>query len=322
MRAPAAGYIVRRILSLLPVWLGISLLAFALANLAPGDPAQMILLRQTGELPTEEEVARLREQLGLDDPFPVRYVRWLADAARGDLGTSFRTGEPVLTALVDRFPATLQLALAALLIGLLVGIPLGVLSAVRRDSPLDHASRIGVLLGASIPNFWLGYLLILLFAVALGWLPVAGAGTWQHLVLPALTLGAGGAAGITRLTRATVLEELATDYVRTARAKGLPERLVVARHALRNALNPVLTLSGLRFAGLLAGAVVVETVFAWPGIGSFVVDSIYDRDYPTIQGFVIFTGTVFLMLNLLVDLGYAWLDPRVRLTGQATGGSH
>ncbi|CAN5451260.1 ABC transporter permease [soil metagenome] len=315
MTAPEIGYIARRILSLMPVWLGISLLAFSLANLAPGDPAQLILLRQTGELPTEEAVQRLREQLGLDDPFPVRYARWLADAAQGDLGTSYRTGEPVLWALVERFPATLQLAVAALLIGLSIGIPLGVLSAVRRDSGLDHASRVGVLLGASIPNFWLGYLFILLFAVALGWLPVAGAGSWQHLVLPALTLGVGGAASLTRLTRSTVLEELQADYVRTARAKGLAERAVVMRHALRNALNPIVTLTGMRFGGLLAGAVVVETVFAWPGIGKFLVDAIYDRDYPTIQGFVLFTGTVFVLLNLLVDLGYAWLDPRVRLTG-------
>ncbi|MGI9180421.1 MAG: nickel ABC transporter permease [Longimicrobiaceae bacterium] len=315
MTAPEIGYIARRILSLMPVWLGISLLAFSLANLAPGDPAQLILLRQTGELPTEEAVQRLREQLGLDDPFPVRYARWLADAAQGDLGTSYRTGEPVLGALLERFPATLQLAVAALLIGLSIGIPLGVLSAVRRDSGLDHASRVGVLLGASIPNFWLGYLFILLFAVALGWLPVAGAGSWQHLVLPALTLGVGGAASLTRLTRSTVLEELQADYVRTARAKGLAERAVVMRHALRNALNPIVTLTGMRFGGLLAGAVVVETVFAWPGIGKFLVDAIYDRDYPTIQGFVLFTGTVFVLLNLLVDLGYAWLDPRVRLTG-------
>ncbi|CAN5873488.1 MAG: ABC transporter permease [Gemmatimonadota bacterium] len=315
MTAPEIGYIARRILSLVPVWLGISLLAFSLANLAPGDPAQLILLRQTGELPTEEAVQRLREQLGLDDPFPVRYARWLADAAQGDLGTSYRTGEPVLGALLERFPATLQLAVAALLIGLSIGIPLGVLSAVRRDSGLDHASRVGVLLGASIPNFWLGYLFILLFAVVLGWLPVAGAGSWQHLVLPALTLGVGGAASLTRLTRSTVLEELQADYVRTARAKGLAERAVVMRHALRNALNPIVTLTGMRFGGLLAGAVVVETVFAWPGIGKFLVDAIYDRDYPTIQGFVLFTGTVFVLLNLLVDLGYAWLDPRVRLTG-------
>jgi peptide/nickel transport system permease protein len=176
-----------------------------------------------------------------------------------------------------------------------------------------------VLLGASIPNFWLGYLFILLFAVGLGWLPVAGWGSWQHLVLPALTLAVGGIAGLTRLTRSTVIEELQADYVRTARAKGLPERAVV-RHALRNALNPIVTLTGVRFGRLLAGAVVVETVFAWPGIGKLVVDAIYDRDYPTIQGFVLFTGTVFVLLNLLVDLGYAWLDPRVRLTGKGNGG--
>jgi peptide/nickel transport system permease protein len=319
MNSPALAYVARRILSLLPVWVGISLLAFALANLAPGDPAQLILLRQTGELPTEEAVQRLREQLGLDDPFPVRYGRWLADAARGDLGTSLRTGEAVLQALLDRFPATLLLAVAALLLGLLIGIPLGTLAAARRDSGFDHASRIGVLLGASIPNFWLGYLFILLFAVGLGWLPVAGWGSWQHLVLPALTLAVGGIAGLTRLTRSTVIEELQADYVRTARAKGLPERAVV-RHALRNALNPIVTLTGVRFGRLLAGAVVVETVFAWPGIGKLVVDAIYDRDYPTIQGFVLFTGTVFVLLNLVVDLGYAWLDPRVRLTGKGNGG--
>jgi peptide/nickel transport system permease protein len=319
MNSPALAYVARRILSLLPVWVGISLLAFALVNLAPGDPAQLILLRQTGELPTEEAVQRLREQLGLDDPFPVRYGRWLADAARGDLGTSLRTGEAVLQALLDRFPATLLLAVAALLLGLLIGIPLGTLAAARRDSGFDHASRIGVLLGASIPNFWLGYLFILLFAVGLGWLPVAGWGSWQHLVLPALTLAVGGIAGLTRLTRSTVIEELQADYVRTARAKGLPERAVV-RHALRNALNPIVTLTGVRFGRLLAGAVVVETVFAWPGIGKLVVDAIYDRDYPTIQGFVLFTGTVFVLLNLLVDLGYAWLDPRVRLTGKGNGG--
>jgi peptide/nickel transport system permease protein len=319
MNSPALAYVARRILSLLPVWVGISLLAFALANLAPGDPAQLILLRQTGELPTEEAVQRLREQLGLDDPFPVRYGRWLADAARGDLGTSLRTGEAVLQALLDRFPATLLLAVAALLLGLLIGIPLGTLAAARRDSGFDHASRIGVLLGASIPNFWLGYLFILLFAVGLGWLPVAGWGSWQHLVLPALTLAVGGIAGLTRLTRSTVIEELQADYVRTARAKGLPERAVV-RHALRNALNPIVTLTGVRFGRLLAGAVVVETVFAWPGIGKLVVDAIYDRDYPTIQGFVLFTGTAFVLLNLVVDLGYAWLDPRVRLTGKGNGG--
>ena len=313
----AARYVTRRLLHLVLVWLGISLLAYSLANLAPGDPAEMILLRQTGEIPTEEAVQRLRQELGLDDPFPVRYARWLSAAVHGDLGTSYRTGEPVLRSLSERFPATLELAVAALLIGLVISLPIGVLSAVHRDSALDHGSRLAALLGASIPSFWLGYVLILLFAVTLNLLPVAGRGGWQYLVLPALTLGVGSAASLTRLTRSSLLEVLEEDYVRTARAKGLPKRAVIVRHALRNALNPIVTLAGVRFGWLLAGAIVVETVFAWPGIGKYVIDSIYDRDYPAIQGFVLFTGTVFVMLSLLVDLSYLWLDPRVRLSGSA-----
>jgi peptide/nickel transport system permease protein len=317
---PAAIYYIgRRLFSLVPALLGVSLLAFGLANLAPGDPAQLILLRQTGEIPSEEAVGRLRRELGLDDPLPVRYLRWLSHTTRGELGTSYRTGGPVLQELAEGFPATLQLAAAALAIGVMIALPLGVLSAARRHSGLDHASRLAALLGASVPSFWLGYVLILLFAVRLGLLPVGGRGGWEHLVLPALTLGIGGAASLMRLTRSSLLEELERDYVRTARAKGLPERVVIGRHALRNALNPIVTLTGLRLGGLLAGAVVVETVFAWPGIGKHVVDAIYDRDYPTIQGFVLFMGTVFVLLNLLVDLSYLWLDPRVRLAGRPGG---
>lgn len=315
VRPRVAGYAARRVLHLVPVWLGISLLAFGLANLAPGDPAQIVLLRRTGELPTAEAVRQLRGQLGLDAPIPVRYARWLADAVRGDLGMSYRTGEPVLKGLSDHLPATLQLATVALLFGLLIGLPSGVLSAVHRGSLVDHGFRVASLLGASVPSFWLAYLFILLFSVALGLLPVAGRGSWEHLILPALTLGAAGAAALARLTRTSLLEELGLDYVRTARAKGLPERTVILRHALRNALNPVLSLTGVRFGQLLGGAVIVETIFAWPGIGSFVLHSIYDRDYPTIQGFVLFMGTIFVLLNLLVDLSYPWLDPRVRLVG-------
>ena len=314
-----ARYLSRRVLYLVPVWLGISLLAYGLSTLAPGDPARILLQRQFGEIPSEEAVQEMRHQLGLDDPFPIRYARWLAHAARGDLGTSFHTGEPVLRALADRFPATLQLATAALLVGLVISLPLGVVSAVRRDAPIDHGSRLLALLGASMPSFWLGYVLIITFAVALKLLPVAGYGDLPHLVLPALTLGLGAAASLTRLTRASLLEVLEEDYVRTARAKGLPEAATVLRHALRNALIPITTLIGMRFGHLLGQAFIVETVFAWPGIGKYVVDSIYDRDYPTIQGFVLFTGTVFVLLNLLVDLSYPWLDPRVRLAGGPEG---
>lgn len=307
-------YLLRRLIYLVPVWLGISFVAFSLANLTPGDPARLMLQRQLERQPTAEEVARARSDLQLDDPFLVRYVRWLADALTGDLGTSYRTGESVLGALIERFPNTLQITVLGLLAALAVALPLGVMSAVWRRSPLDHLSRIIALLGASMPSYWVAYLLILIFAVRLKVLPVAGQGTWQHLVLPSVTLGLGASASLMRLTRSEMLEVLGQDFIRTSRAKGLGPRAVVIGHALRNALIPVTTVAGLRFAGLLGGAVIVETIFAWPGIGKFVLDSIFDRDYPVVQGFVLFMGTVFLLINLLVDLSYAWLDPRIRLS--------
>jgi peptide/nickel transport system permease protein len=308
-------YLLRRLVYLLPVWLGISFVAFALANLTPGDPARLMLQRQLARQPTAEEVGRARQDLGLDAPFVVRYVRWLGDAVSGDLGTSYRTGEPVLGALLSRFPVTLQIALLGVLGAIAVALPLGVLAAVWRNSPVDHLSRVLALLGASMPNYWVAYLLILVFAVQLHLLPVAGRGSWQHLILPAVTLGLAACASLMRLTRSEMLETLGQDFVLTGQAKGLRPRRVVLGHALRNALIPVVTVAGLRFAGLLGGAVIVETIFAWPGIGKFVVDSIFDRDYPVIQGFVVFMGSVFLLINLAVDLSYAWLDPRVRLSG-------
>lgn len=298
------------------MWLGVSFLAFGVANLAPGDPAEMILQRQTGEPPGAEAVAQLREELGLDAPFMVRYARWTRGALTGDLGISYRNGSPVRDVLLDSFPNTLRLAVSALLLGLAISLPLGVFAAVRRNSLADHASRIVALVGTSLPSFVLGYVLILLFAVTFRLLPVAGSDGWRYLVLPAITLGLGEAAALTRLTRASMLEVLAEDYVRTARAKGVPARSVFVRHALRNALNPLVTLSGIRFGRLLGGAVIVETVFARPGIGRTVVDAIQDRDYPTIQGFILVMGTVFVLANLLVDLSYLWLDPRVRLTAR------
>lgn len=312
-------YLLRRLANVVLVWLGISLLAYSLANLAPGDPAYIMLRRQTGEVPSDAEVQALRAELGLNDPFPIRYGRWLGHAVTGDLGTSYRTGEPVLRGLSDRFMATLEVAVSALLVAVAVALPLGITSAVRRNGALDHASRLVALIGASMPSFWLGYVLIIVFAVSLKLLPVAGYGTPQHLLLPALTLGLGAAAGLTRLTRASLLEVLDEEYVRTARAKGLSERAAVLRHALRSALIPIITIVGMRFGFLLGGAVIVETVFAWPGVGKFVVDSIYDRDYPVIQGFVLFMGTVFVLLNLLVDVSYVWLDPRIRLDADQQG---
>ena len=297
----------------MPVWLGISILAFALALLAPGDPVRQVLQAGGIDAPSPEQVMEMRRELGLDAPGPVRYARWLGGAVRGDLGSSYRTGEPVLQSLIDRFPRTAVLALIAVGLGLVIAVPLGVISAVFRDSPVDQLARLGALVGASVPSFWLAYLLILFFAVQMRVLPVAGASEPRHIVLPALTLAIGAAASLTRLTRSAMLEELFQDYVRTARSKGLRERVVVVTHALRNALIAIVTITGIRLAALLGGAVIVETIFAWPGIGKYVVDSIFNRDYPTIQGFVLFTGTVVLLVNLAVDVSYVWLDPRVRL---------
>ena len=311
-----ARYLLRRLVYLVPVWLGISFVAFALANLTPGNPARLMLQGQLDRQPTAEEVARAEREFGLDDPFLVRYVRWLGDAATGDLGASYRTGEAVLGALLGRFPSTLQIAALSLLGAVAVALPVGVLAAVWRYSPLDHLSRVLALFGAAMPSYWVAYLLILVFAVRLHLLPVAGRGTWQHLVLPSVTLGLAVCASLMRLTRSEMLEVLGQDFVRTGRAKGLGPRAVLVGHALRNALIPVLTVAGLRFAGLLGGAVIVETIFAWPGIGKFVVDSIFARDYPVIQGFVVFMGSVFLLINLAVDLSYALLDPRIRLGGR------
>lgn len=313
------SYVARRAAALIPVWILISLFAFSLANLAPGDPAELFLRRQTGEAPSAEAVALLRSELGLDAAFPVRYARWLGDAVTGDLGISYRTGSPVASELRERFGVTLELAVPAFLLAILIGLPIGVLAAVRRNSMLDHATRVAALIGSSMPGYWLGYVLILALAVNFGLFPVAGRGDWRHLALPALTLALGAAAGLARLTRSSILDVLGDDYVRTARSKGSSEPRVVWRHAFRNALIPVVTVLGISFGHLVAGAAIVETVFAWPGLGKHVIDSIYDRDYPTIQGFVLFTGTVFVVINLVVDLLYVWLDPQVRLAKRRLG---
>ncbi|MFN8665186.1 MAG: nickel ABC transporter permease [Thermomicrobiales bacterium] len=307
------SFLIRRLLYLAPLWVGISLIAFILASLAPGDPARMSAQELAGRPPTPEEVAAERERLGLSAPFPVRYVHWLGNAVQGDFGFSYRSGEPVTAALLQRLPSTLQLAAAATLLAVALALPLGVLGAIRRNSPADHLTRAVAMAGASMPSYWLAYLLILVFAVRLHWLPVSGRGGWQHLVLPAVALGLGSAAVLMRLTRAELLETLNQDYVQTGRAKGLSESRVVTGHALRNALIPVVTMTGIQFGTLLGGAAIVETVFAWPGIGKFLVDSISARDYPVIQGFVIVAGTTFLLINLAVDVAYAWLDPRIRL---------
>ncbi len=310
------GFLLRRIAALVPVWLGITFIAFGLASLAPGDPAELILGRELEQPPTPEQLEAFREKNGLDDPFIVQYLRWTANAATGDLGTSFRSGEPVLGELASRLPATLQIAVPAFVVATGLALVVGMVSAVRRNSFSDHASRVVALVGDSVPSFVLAYLLIIVFSVTLGILPVAGRGTWRHLVLPSLTLGLATTASIMRLTRSSLLEVLGEDYVRTARAMGLPRRTVIVRYALRNALIPVITVAALVLGGFATGTVIVEYVFGWPGVGRFAVDSIFDHDYPVIQGFVVFAGTVFVVVNLVVDLLYLRLDPRVRLPGK------
>ena len=301
-------FLARRLALTIPVLLGVATLVFALIHLIPGDPAQAML----GETAAEEDVAALRQRLGLDRPLLEQYGSFLSNAARGDLGTSLRTSEPVARAIVDRIPATLELAAAAMLVAIGVSLPLGIIAAVRRGTIVDHAATTLALTGMSIPNFWLGPLLAIVFAIELGWLPVSGRGTPAHLVLPAISLGAALAAILARMTRASLLEELREPYVQAARARGASRSRAVLRHAFRNSLIPVVTLVGLQFGAVLTGAVITETIFAWPGIGRLLIQSICFRDYPTVQGCILFIAVTYVGMNLLTDLLYGVLDPRIR----------
>jgi len=301
-------FLVRRLLLTLPVLLGVATLVFALIHLIPGDPAQAIL----GETASAEDVAALRETLGLDRPLLEQYGGFLRNAARGDLGTSLRSNAPVAEEITARLPATLELAAAAMLVAIGVSIPLGIIAAVRRGTIVDHAATTVALTGISIPNFWLGPLLALVFAVELGWLPVSGRGTLAHLVLPAISLGAALAAILARMTRASLLEELREPYVQAARARGASNARAVLRHAFRNSLIPVVTIIGLQFGAVLTGAVITETIFAWPGIGRLLIQSIGFRDYPIVQGCILFIAVTYVGMNLLTDLVYGVLDPRIR----------
>ncbi|HZQ06906.1 MAG TPA: nickel ABC transporter permease [Anaerolineae bacterium] len=310
-------YIARRLVSLIPVLIGISLLAFLLGVLAPGDPAPALYKQITGS-PAADPAAieKFRVEYGLNDPLPIRYLRWAASALRGDLGYSYRSGRPILQEIGNNFIPSLQLALGGLFVAILIAFPLGIFAALLHNSLPDFGMRVFALMGAAMPSYWLAYLFILLFAVQLRWLPVQATGSWQALILPSLTLGIGGAAVLSRLLRSTMLDVLHEDYIRTARSKGLKERSVILRHALRNSLIPALTVLGGLFGSLLAGAVVVETVFSRPGLGSLITSAISFRDYPVIQGVVLLGGTIFVLINLLVDLSYTWIDPRIRLGGK------
>lgn len=303
---------IRRLALLAIVVLGVTIMTFSLMNVAKGDPAEMIAISRYGmENLTVEEVEHIRLTEGLDAPVWIQYLHWLAHALKGDFGRSLVTGDPVLQEILVRAPATLLLAFASLMVSLLIAIPAGIISAVKQNSLVDYLARTGALLGASMPNFWLALLLILLFSVTLKWLPVFGYGEFRHLVLPAATLGTGLAAVTTRLTRSSMLEVLEQDYITTARAKGLQEGNVISRHALKNAFIPIITVIGLQLGHLLEGTVIVESIFGWPGLGKLLVDSIYARDFALIQACVLLFAIFFVVINLLVDIVYVYLDPRI-----------
>jgi peptide/nickel transport system permease protein len=301
-------YLVERSLHSLVLLVGVSLVVFLLLHIVPGDPAQVLL----GDQATPQRVVEVRRALGLDRPLPEQYGRFVSRAVQGDFGQSIRAMRPVLPYVVERLPATLELAAGALLISTGLGIPLGVLAAARRHSIWDRLSMSLALAAQSAPNFWVGLILIALFSVKLGVLPVSGRGGLGHLVLPSVTLAIFFVGLVVRLTRSGMLEVLAQDYVRTAGAKGLPERLVIFRHALKNAMIPIVTVLGLQIGTLLGGAVVTETVFAWPGMGQLAVQAIYQRDYPVVQCIVLLLGGGFVLINWAVDMSYTFLDPRIQ----------
>lgn len=302
------SYLIRRILITIPLLLGVIFIVTVSFDLIPGDPAALIL----GEFATEEAVAELRGRLGLDRPLLIRYADTVISAAQGDLGRSLNDRRPVVTILSETFPYTAQLAAAAIVLVLVFGIPLGLLAAMRPGSILDNVIRVVSLAGLSMPVFWTGLVFMVIFAVELNWVPVSGTGTWKHLVLPAVTLALPSLAVIARMTRSTVLEVLREDFIRTARAKGVSERTLLLKHMLRNAMIPIITVLGLQLGQMLGGAVLTETVFAWPGVGRLTVFAIFNRDYVLMQGVVMVLASVYVVVNLLVDLSYGLFDPRVR----------
>jgi peptide/nickel transport system permease protein len=302
------GYILKRLFHSIFVLVGISLVVFIILHLT-GDPAALLMPMDA----TPEQVAQFRQEMGFNDPIVVQYWRFFKGTLRGDFGDSFRHSQPALELVMERMPATIQLTLAAMVIALLVAIPVGIISAIRRNSLLDHIGMTGALLGQSTPVFWLGVMLILIFSVTLQWFPSSGRGELQHMVLPAITLGMFTMARTARMMRSSMLEVLGQEYMKTAKAKGLNPGMVILKHALKNAAIPVVTIIGMELGTLLGGAVITETIFAWPGVGRLAVQAIYNRDYPVVQAAVFFLASVFVLVNLVVDLLYTYLDPRVKL---------
>jgi ABC-type dipeptide/oligopeptide/nickel transport system permease component len=301
-------YTLRRIALTVPVLIGVATLVFALIHLVPGDPAEAML----GETAPAADLQELRTRLGLDRPLLAQYSDFLAGLVRGDLGTSFRYGSPVGREIGARLPRTAELALAAMAVAVVIAIPLGILGALFRGGAVDQVAMGVSLLGISMPNFWLGPLLAIVFAVQLGWLPVSGTGSLAHLVLPSVTLGAALAAVLARMTRASLIDELRELYVLAARARGLSVRRAVVLHAFRNSLIPVVTILGLQLGAVLTGTIITETIFSWPGVGRLLIQAINFRDYPLVQGCILFIAVTYVAMNLIVDLAYAWLDPRIR----------
>ena len=301
-------FVLRRLALTIPVLIGVSTLVFLLIHLIPGDPVQAML----GDSAAPQDIEGLRERLGLNRPLYVQYAGFMTGIVRGDLGTSIRTNQTVTSAIAERMPATAELAVASMTVAILIAIPLGILAAVRAGTSVDHVATTLALLGISMPTFWLGPLLAIVFSISLGWLPVSGRGTMAHLVLPAITLGAPLAAVLARITRASLLEELGELYVLAARAKGVSRVRAVLSHAFRNSLIPIVTVLGLQFGAVLTGAVITETIFAWPGVGRLLIQSISARDYPAVQGCILLIAVTYVSVNLLVDLAYGFLDPRIR----------
>ncbi len=301
-------FLARRLLLTIPVLIGVATLVFSLIHLIPGDPVQAML----GESASPRDVAALRDRLGLNRPLYVQYAAFMKGALTGDLGTSLRTNQPVTAAIEERMPATIELALASMIVAILIAVPLGIVAAVWAGTGIDHAATTLALVGISMPTFWLGPLLAIVFSVSLGWFPVSGRGSLAHLVLPAITLGAPLAAVLARMTRASVLEELRELYVLAARARGVSRARAVLKHAFRNSLIPIVTVLGLQFGAVLTGAVITETIFAWPGVGRLLIQSISARDYPAVQGCILLIAITYVSMNLLVDLAYGFLDPRIR----------
>ncbi|WP_053367666.1 ABC transporter permease [Bacillus sp. FJAT-27245] len=303
-------FILRRLVQTIPVMIGVTLAVFLMMHLIPGDPAKIM----AGENANPEQIEKMREKLGLNDPIHIQYIKYIGDAIQGDLGNSIRTSRPVTDEIFNsRFAITVQLAVVGTLAAVVFGLIAGIISATKKYSVADVSIMLIALILLSMPNFWLGVMLIYLFSVNLGWLPVAGWGALEHIILPAITLGTGGAAIIARMTRSSMLEVLNQDYIRTAYSKGVSDRLVVYKHALRNALIPVVTVVGLQFGGLLGGAVITETVFAINGLGRLIIDSIRAHDFPMVQGTILVCAVLFVFVNFLVDITYRLINKRIEL---------